>query len=639
MVRDFGYACLAAALIAPSCGRGRPLSRPMRVTSALPKSAPAGLELGTQAHPVLLYLTSNVTVSFSEDLDPLSVTTDTVRIVKVTPNGPQTVKVARRRIGTRSVTLEPEWPVSADLSDGSFQPGQLYKLEVAGFPLTNTVASKTGLPVGGQFVRYYRAVDREVSDPGPLLPVGLPSDPFELTVRFLRMASDMRTVLLHFSLPVDPRTVSPESFVLMHTDTIPIESTRVLSVRRPIFHPAETPGGAQGMAWSYPSSTVEIRLADGFPLRPDARFGVDLRPPGKETHWIRDYRGRHITQRQRIVTGTISHGTKVELVRLHVEGNDLVDGSARPVEFQRVGQNLNFEGRDGRLQVLARRDAGRGNLGVFHPKRSMTLSPWGPFGTNEIRISGPRFEFSEIYIPAGVTVTLKATEPVELLSTGRIRIDGELRLATVYAAEKGDFESPTSAAYLRRVLESKFGCRLVAAADITLRGAIRHALPDAYGHRPALVLWGRSLSLHGPLPARTIRAREPGRVAGGAVQTGFPMAMVMPQGYPEGHRATAAAWTPWVRLPADFSGSTISARFDGLKGDSMRVFLQVASPDPIDPSQPYLDPAGLPEPQELPLKQPIEVSGRVHVRFLLRAKVIGGRTPLPSVRALVVLGG
>ncbi len=629
MVRKLGYACLAVGLIASSCGQGRPPSRPMQVVSA--NSASGEQHLGTKAHPDKLYLTAKVTVSFSEDVDPLSVTADTVRIVKMTPTGPEKVKMARRRIGTRSVTLEPEWPLSADLNDGSFQPNQFYKLEVAGFPLTNTVESTSGLPVGDQFVRYYRTVDVDVTDPGPLLPVGLPTAPFVLTVPQLRMAADMRTVLLHFSLPVDPRTVSPRSFVFMHSDAIRIESTRVLNSRGAIYGRSE-----------FPSSTVEIRLAEGVELKSGGLFGVDLRPRGRESDWVRDYRGRHVTQKQSMVSGFISGGAKVELVRFHVEGNVLkLKGTTASLEFERVGQKLNFEGRDDRMQVLARRDVGRGTLGAFHPRQSMTLSPRIPFGVGlrNIRVSGPRFEFSDIYIPKNVTVTLRSSQPIELLSTGRIQIDGELILDTVHAAEKGDFESGTSDAYLRRVLETKFGCRVMAAEDITLRGAIRHGRMNEEDYRPPLVLWAKSLSLRGPFPSRTIRGEEPGRIVGGAVQTGFPLALDMPQGYPEGHRTTAEAWTPWVRLPVDFSGSHISARYDGIEGDNLDVLLQIAAADSIDPSQPYDDPAGLSAPQKLPLREPIKVSGRVHIRFKLRAKVIGGRTPLPSVKVLVVLGG
>ncbi|MEE2887297.1 MAG: hypothetical protein VX951_07680, partial [Planctomycetota bacterium] len=106
-------------------------------------------------------------------------------------------------------------------------------------------------------------------------------------------------------------------------------------------------------------------------------------------------------------------------------------------------------------------------------------------------------------------------------------------------------------------------------------------------------------------------------------------------GLPPGvHRAEAAAWTPWLALPVDFMGR-IDARFQKLEG-ALEIYLQVAPPDPTDPTIPYIDAASLREPRKLPLRSGVEVGRNSHVRFLLKAKLIEGK-PLPSVQSLVIL--
>ena len=110
------YLCLAASLF-PACGGSGVTTLSLEVEGVLPRSATTQSGRGTRADPEPLWLNSKITVTFSVDIDPLSVTADTVRMVKLTPGGPQLVKMARRHIRRRSVDLIPEWPVSADLDE------------------------------------------------------------------------------------------------------------------------------------------------------------------------------------------------------------------------------------------------------------------------------------------------------------------------------------------------------------------------------------------------------------------------------------------------------------------------------------------------------------------------------------------
>jgi hypothetical protein len=579
---------LAACLTLSGCGEQRPAQAPpLQVVGVLPRSAQDQARQGTRAHPEPLWLNSRLAVHFSADVDPRTISADTVRVVKVTPSGPQRVPMDRRLVGRRVVELHPKWPITAALTDGSLVPGQLYRLEVVGFPRPQAVASHAGVPLGATFQRYFRTVDRDARDPGPLLPVGLPADAFELATRSLRMAADTRTVQLHFTLPVDPTSVSPRSFRFMQSEEIPIAAARVLTVRRPIYRASEAPGAAPTMTWSFPGSTVELRLAAGVALRPDSPFGVDLRPAGRSADWVRDYRGRPIQPDQAVVAGAVSRGSQVELIR--IEG-------AQDIPFQAVAPELlSFESRSGRMQPLARREFGFGELGALRPDSDLTL---------DTRV--------------------------------HIRIDGELVLRTVHALGPAEFETAIADGYRRRVVERDFGCRLATAGNLVVNGAIRHALPDQT-KGPPLVLLGRALFLYGPFPGGSILAQEPGRILQGTAQNGVQVAHASRPGLPAGRRASAAGWTPWYRLPKDFVRGRIAARALDARGD-VEVLLQLAPPDPIAPGRPYQDPAGMMEPRRLPLVQPLEVTDQVFLRFQLRADVVGGEE-LPSVRGLVVVGG
>lgn len=633
---------LSLAFLALFGCQKNPVAPPvMQVVEALPESGGgAPRAWGTLEHPIPLYLNSKIQVQFSEQIDQLSVTSDTVRMMKIVPDGPaQVTPIPRRRLGTRSVTLLPEWPVTPDLRDGSLVPGQLYRLEVRGFPLTNTVMSKAGIGVEG-FVRYYRTVALDATDPGPLLPVRTPMDPFDVT-RNLRMASDNRTVRLHFTLPPHPATVSVNSFdfIVIRDGKkvyLPIAATRILTERRPVWegNPANPRG--QRMRWSDPASTIELRLADDVVLKPGENFWVHLKPPrpgqrGDSSPWIRDYRGNFVSLdlNQSYVMGRISDGDMVELCRYpaHEDVEGLVQADLSKLTFE-----VHRDSRP-RLRPLVRREAGRGTLGVFHPKRSMTLQPLVPFdrGDGVIKHCRGRFEFSSIYIPKGVTVTVRARNPIELLSTSGIRIEGELVLETPRARVPEGLDQTDLYAYRQRVAEADFGARILAAGDMRVAGVIRHRLIGEHLASPVSIVAGTLSLAPGALPRGSIVAAD----ITGEAQDYHPVKITMTTGLPAAmDRAVAAAWTPWMALPADFMGR-IDARFQKLDG-AMEVYLQVAPPDPSDPTIPYIDAASLLVPRQLPLSSRIEVGRNSHVRFLLKAKLIEGE-PLPSVSSLVIL--
>ena len=235
---------------------------------------------------------------------------------------------------------------------------------------------------------------------------------------------------------------------------------------------------------------------------------------------------------------------------------------------------------------------------------------------------------------------------MELLATSDIRIDGELVLETPRASgppalphlkEPAVRDLPLDARdrYLLEVIYEQFGCRLVAAGDVLVRGRIRHHLVG--DSPPPLVLLGRRLGVWASIPDGTVLAREEAKVAG-TVQGVHQVPIQREPGF-SGPMMEAVARTQWVQIPADYDGSTFEAKVEDLSGD-LEVSVQVAQPDPFDPKSPYRDPAGLSVPLRLPLRQPVDVGDPRHrnfVRFILRAKVREGHE-LPSLRALVILG-
>jgi hypothetical protein len=293
-----------------------------------------------------------------------------------------------------------------------------------------------------------------------------------------------------------------------------------------------------------------------------------------------------------------------------------------------------YSGNRPALRPLVRREAGRGILGAFHPKVSLTLQPQVPFdrGDGVLKFCRGRFEFSSIYIPTGVTVTVRSRDAVELLSASDVRIDGAVLLETPRAQRPEGLDQTDLESYRRRLATKDFGARILAAGDVEIRGDVRHQLVGGHLASPLSVV-GRKLTLgKNALPRGSIlAAAEIVGEAQGVTQVKFVPTPGLPTTV---HRAEAAAWTPWQALPAGFVGR-VDARFRGLDGP-LEVFLQIAPPDPTDPGIPYVEAATLTELHKLPLRSKIEVGRSSHVRFLLKAKVIGGK-PLPSVKSLVIL--
>ncbi len=578
---------------------------------------------GTRTDPQRLFLNSQVAVFFTQDLDPLSVTDDTLRLVKLTGDG-GIVRLRSVTIHSRSVILEPEPPLTPGLEDGSLQPGQLYRLEIAGLPLTNTVSSLSGRPLLRHEYRYFYTVSataEETDLPYPLLPPANPGD-LELRRRPIQMAAASGRLDLHFTLPLVPATVRPEAFEVhcirrgtAQAERLVLASTLVVSRPQPLD--------------PYPGCTVRLVLEDAGAVQSGDAVYVLV----KQEQGVRDYRDRGLSGAEggfcRVL---VYEGPKPPLLRL--PGRNAADS----LRFEAVAPDrLSFECVEGRepgegawIQPLARREAGYGSHGVFHPKSSMVLEPMRDFklGNGQTQACGPAFNFQGIHIPKGVTVTVRSQRPVQLRATGAVRIEGVLELDTPVPEGKArlsDLRSPAALCAYAPVT-------LIAADSVQVAGSIRRKGQTAkLGPGAPLAVIATAIELQGRVPFHTILAvPKRGRVTGPA-QSATVVELTMEYGLPPDTAQIAEAYTEWRQLPPDFSGN-LRARAEDVQGD-LEVYLQVAAPDPTDSRRPYLDPSALPRPLPLPAG-PLQVLTGFHVRFLLRGQV--SDSAVPRLRALVV---
>ena len=85
-------------------------------------------ELGSGRSVGDLLLNQEITAYFSHQLDTVTVTRDTFKVIDSRGRSIP----GRLDIGTRSITFIPEPPLKRDLSDGSYHPGRSYRVVVPG---------------------------------------------------------------------------------------------------------------------------------------------------------------------------------------------------------------------------------------------------------------------------------------------------------------------------------------------------------------------------------------------------------------------------------------------------------------------------------------------------------------------------
>jgi hypothetical protein len=598
-----------ASLAVAACWRSPPRSEPFEVV----RTSPA---LDASGAPLLL--NDSITVYFTDPVQPLSVTEDSVTVVD---EAGRHVRGALR-VGANWVTFEPEPPLAADLGDGSFRPGATYRLFVAGNPRPDAVRAADGRRLASPSTWQIRIADATQVPPGLVTVLRPPA----ADVPFLLRTPDAPQLLpvdapqlrLHFTLPVLPMSVSP--------DAVTIRLLRNLAELRPRGLRVVTSRLDQ-----FPGSTLEIDLGSMPPLADGGH--VALRPG--------DYLSIELNQGPAALTDY--SGAQVLPAMAHGEAQwwSVVEGSSIALAEWPSGERAYqagdpllpaFEVRAGVIRPRVRVEAGDGSLGVFRPQKDTRLCPGEPFDRGDgqlVRSRGAEFPFLAVDVPEGVTVTIDAaTGPVRVLSCGSVHVAGDILLVgEPVPVRVRRFETP-AADYLAEATIA-----VLAAGDLHVDGAVRTQRPTPADTSPLTLLCAGRMHLHGELPFHTLLAIESQLDGRSAILGARGQAVVGPPAiFTDGIAPGTDFWvrglTPWRQLPADRDGGTVRL-VDADAG--LGVSWQGAPADPVEPGEPDRRVGRHSQPQPVLDRDKIATGPGGFVRFELAARVLHG-TPLPSVR-------
>jgi len=602
--------CLLTALLAVACWRSQPAEPPF----SLVRTSPV---LGAGSEPLLL--NDSVTLYFSGPVNPISVTGDSVTVLD--EHG---LKVpGALRTGPTWVTFEPTPPLAADLADGSFRPGAVYRLVIAGYPRADAIRATDGRRLDAAHAYELRTATREA--PGHGLPAPLRPPDAGLPFLLLRthdvqlLPADAPRLRLHFTLPVLPTTATPGAFQILlvrasgREDVLP-RSVRVVRSRLD----------------DYPGSTVEIDLGSTVrvlgstvpvQLHADDLISVRLSGPAPLT----DLGGNEVLAPTPQIWNVVA-GTSIAIVAWPTNDGGIVGDDPLLPGFELVS---------GATRPRVRVEAGDGSLGVFRPRRDLVLRPGVPFdrGDGTIVVSrGAVFPFLAIDIPRGVTVRIDGgSTPVRLLSCGGIRIDGVLELAGATVPLQGHAHGTA----VNDLLETS-PVALLAAGEVHLAGRVVVVSPLPSDHTALTVAGPQPFHLSGALPYNTILAvdatstapNEPA-IVGSRGQTILTIA-TFTYGLAAGASFAVQGCSPWQQMPFDRDGGVLHLT-DVDHG--LRVGWQQAPADPVRKGEPDLRQDRIGRVETATDLERILFGVGSYLRFRIDAEVAAER-PLPTLREL-----
>lgn len=570
--------------------------------------------LGEAAEPLLL--NDSITVYFSRPVHALTVTPDSVTVVDVNGN-PVPGSLAT---GANWVTFTPAAPLAADLLDGTFRPGEAYRLVLAGFPRPDAVRSVDGARLAGvrSFAIRTAATGAAMGLPAPLRPpVG--ELPFALNAYDSPqpLPADAPRLQLHFTVPVLPASARPQAFLVKlirprrrPVDLVP-RDVRVVDSRLDRLHGStvELDLGSEART----SDGESVLLEEGDFLSVSLANGSDA---------LRDLAGAPPLPAC-AQTWSVEAGAALALMtwpRPDADGGIGGDDGTAP----------SFECVAGSVRPRVRVEAGDGALGVFRPTRDTVLRPGEAFdrgdGT-EVLPRGGVFAFTAIDVPPGVRVRVDSSrEPVLLLACGGIRILGALELVgsarPVPAVQHG--------VAVRELLDQA-GVALVAAGDVRLGGELAVLSPPVAGLSPLTIACAGRIDADAALPVNTVLAIEQGlrpEAPSGVRGQTIVVSTAFTYGLPSGTRLAVAGSSPWLRVGLDRDGGLV--RLFGVEG-GMRVFWQTTPADPIDAERPDRRPDRVQRPQRARDNAWVPVEPGSFVRIWLEADVAAD-APLPALR-------
>ncbi|HEX6811080.1 MAG TPA: Ig-like domain-containing protein [Planctomycetota bacterium] len=600
---------LCIALLAAACWNRTPAPAAFEVVRTSPS-------LGSESEPILL--NDSITIYFSDTLQALSVTPDSVSLVD---EEDRPVRGALR-VGSNWVAFQPEPPLTPELTDGALRPGGTCRLFVAGYPRHDAVRANDGRRLAAAVAFQVRVAGLGYKPPGLPAPLRPPPTELPFVLRnqdppLQTLPADAPRIRLRFTVPVLPSTAVAEAFDILLLRN-PLETLVPRSVR---VVPSRLPE-------DFPGSTVEIDL--GGMTRPDGTGPVSLKPTdlisvGLKTgpHALRDYAG-NVSLPALPWYWSVAKGASIALAEWSPDDGAIVEGD--PL-------TPGFEVRAGAMRPRVRVEAGDGSLGVFRPQRDTTLRPGEPFDRGDGHIVTSRggvFPFLAVDIPAGRSVVVDARAgPVQILSCADLRIAGSVELLGTAQPMQGRFLQVLP---VRDLLESS-PVSMVAAGDVHISGSVTAATPVQAENTLLTLATAARMQLNGALPFNTILALE---VEGPAVRGVLGQTTVVwstfTYGLARGAAFTASGFTGWRQFPWDRDGGVVRI----LDADpELKIGWQTTPADLHRRREPDLR-RSLARSQPIADQDRIGVEPGAFVRFELTAS-LRDRQPLPKVRDLRIV--
>lgn len=177
-----------------------------------PSTAAAWLTL-TQARPserTEVFLNERVVLHFSEELDPASVHSGSVRIL----DSEGRAAIGAWRAFSDRLEFTPAPVLSADLSDGGYRPGSTYSVLLLGFPAPDGLRGRSGAILAASQRLEFRVVGLEARATRPLFEDASPTRGLPLVLASGVLAEG-DPILLLGEEPVDPSSLEGADFELV----------------------------------------------------------------------------------------------------------------------------------------------------------------------------------------------------------------------------------------------------------------------------------------------------------------------------------------------------------------------------------------------------------------------------------------
>lgn len=358
------------------------------------------LSLDAGSDPERVALNQPITFLFSRDVDPASVSADTLLLREA----PEFAVEARGRFEVEGavVRFHPDLPKDFERPDGGLRIGARYRVTAPAFPGGRTLAAADGDPLAEPISATFRAasdvdpplyVDAEPGPPAVLatspaaaLPSGEAAVPVDSIIR------------IDFGEPLLPRTVGPETVSVL--DVTGGFSRRV--------------GGRLGLDQDHAGARVTFAAVPSLPENALVEIRVEGSLLDLGGNAVRPFAGRF-----RTADAPPSAASLVE------EFDDTVarDPGATTAEWPGDG-----------LLRAGLPPGGDGSDGPFEPFESTEID-------TDVRAE---WRFSRLFVPAGVRVTVRGGRPARFRVAGDATIGGSIVLAGSPGAD-GDNDRPGGA--------------------------------------------------------------------------------------------------------------------------------------------------------------------------------------------------